>query len=105
MISSSTGGGTGQQASPPLMDRVKAHTRKLSASLTKPMGYQAMGRGHDDNSGQPFEMRALMEPSRTESLEGKGSGESFSFQGSEGERYGDGEDTKGVKGGIGIKLL
>ena len=104
-LSTSTGGGAGQQASPPLIDRVKAHTRKLSASLTKPIGYQAMGRGHDDD-GQPFEMRALMEPSRTQSLEGKESGESSSFQGSEGDRYGDGdgEVAKRAKGGIGIKL-
>ena len=63
-----------------------------------------MGRGHDDD-GQPFEMRALMEPSRTHSLEGKESGESLSFQGSEGEKYGNGEVAKQAKGGIGIKLL
>ena len=100
--SSSTGGAAGQQASPPLIDRVKAHTRKISASLTKPVGYQAMGRGHDDG-GQPFEMRSLMDPSRTQSLEGTGSVESFSFQGSEGKRSG--EVDSGAKGGVGIRLL
>ena len=91
----------GGAPSPPLMDRVRAHTRKISASLTKPMGYQAMGRGHDE-AGQPVEMRALMEPSRTLDLEGKGSGERFSFQESEGRRSRDGDSAKG---GIGIRLL
>jgi hypothetical protein len=67
-------------------ERVKAHTRKISNSLTKPLGYQPVS-GRDAKEGSPYEMRALMDPSRTQVVEaGRKSGESFSVAGSEEER-------------------
>ncbi|KAK3116209.1 hypothetical protein LTR53_003646 [Teratosphaeriaceae sp. CCFEE 6253] len=76
------------------LDRVRAHTRKISSSLGKPMGYQAGGKEH----GSPYEMRSLMDPSQTHVLQaGKLSGESFSVAGSE-------EERDSAKGGQNIKF-
>ncbi|KAK4544829.1 hypothetical protein LTR36_003733 [Oleoguttula mirabilis] len=84
---------SGAQPSP--LDRVRAHTRKISNSLTKPLGYQAVSR---ETGGDPYEMRALMDPSRTQVgsplLGGKLSGESFSVAGSE-------EDRESAQEGVG----
>ncbi|KAK4899937.1 hypothetical protein LTR27_002698 [Elasticomyces elasticus] len=66
------------------LDRVRAHTRKISNSLTKPLGYQTVG---GKEHGSPYEMRSLMDPSRTQVISpGKMSGESYSVAGSEEER-------------------
>ncbi|KAK5115634.1 hypothetical protein LTR85_009805 [Meristemomyces frigidus] len=77
---------SGAQPSP--LDRVRAHTRKISNSLTKPLGgggYQAVGAGRE-TGGNPYEMRALMDPGRTQVVSpGKLSGESLSVAGSEEE--------------------
>ncbi|KAK3073567.1 hypothetical protein LTR53_004719 [Teratosphaeriaceae sp. CCFEE 6253] len=76
------------------LDRVRAHTRKISSSLGKPMGYQAVGKEH----GSPYEMRSLMDPSQTHVVQaGKLSGESFSVAGSE-------EERDSAKGGLNIKF-
>jgi hypothetical protein len=48
------------------MDRVVTHARKLSASLGKPLRSSAQGvEKPADGSGSPYEMRALMDPSKT----------------------------------------
>ena len=74
------------------LDRVKAHSRKLSNSLTKPLspqwplgGYHAVG-GSEVREDSKYEMRALIDPNsvtRTASpvlaSGGKSSGESHSF--------------------------
>ncbi|TKA82485.1 hypothetical protein B0A55_02181 [Friedmanniomyces simplex] len=91
------------------LDRVRAHTRKISNSLTKPLGgYQAVGVGAGGlgmgtgmrtggggaggrEYGSPYEMWALMDPSRTQVVggsPGKMSGEGYSVAGSEEEREG-----------------
>jgi hypothetical protein len=64
-------------------DLVKAHTRKISNSLTKPPGYQPV-KGRAAREGSQYELRALMDPSRTQVVDGRGkSGESYSVAGSE----------------------
>jgi len=75
---------------PSPLDRIKAHSRKISNSLSKPLGYQSVGKAE----GSPYEMRALMDPSRTQIPVGKMSGESYSVAGSE-------EDKDSAKAGIG----
>lgn len=85
------------------LDRVRAHTRKISNSLgvTKPLGYQSVAGG-----GSPYEMRSLMDPSvgsRTQMVgaeggsPGKMSGESYSVAGSE-------EERDSAKGGLGLRF-
>ena len=68
---------------------MKAHSRKISNSLTKPLGYHSVngscgeGKGLDSEMSK-YEMRALMDPSRTQvTAPGKLSGESFSGEGSD----------------------
>ena len=76
------------------LDRVRAHSRKISNSLTKPLGYHAV-EGREDSK---YEMRALMDPSRTRvASAGKMSGESFSVAGSEAEAEAEDRDySKGM---------
>ncbi|KAK0272568.1 hypothetical protein LTR91_006117 [Friedmanniomyces endolithicus] len=66
------------------LDRVRAHGRKISSSLSKPLGgYQTLGVPRGEH-GAPYEMRALIDeegPPRR----GKGSGEGYSVAGSEEE--------------------
>ena len=69
-------------------DSIRAHSRKISDALSKPLGYEKVGRGSREAS--PYEMRALMDPSRTvvggaAQVEGKMSADSFSVDGSDGE--------------------
>ena len=66
------------------LDRIKAHSRKISDSLSKPLGYQAVG---PKEAGSPYEMRSLMgAESVGAAVVGKNSGESFSIAGSEEDR-------------------
>ena len=80
---------------------MKRHSRKISNSLTKPLGYPAVnnpaddalaGKGYEDSK---YEMRALMEPSHTQmaAAPGKLNGESFDVSGSE---LGDRDSGKGM---------
>jgi hypothetical protein len=67
---------------------IRAHSRKISDALRKPLGYEKVGR--TSREGSPYEMRALMDPSRTvvggaAQVEGKMSADSFSVDGSDGE--------------------
>ena len=69
-------------------DSIRAHSRKISDALSKPLGYEKVGRVSRD--GSPYEMRALMDPSRTvvggaAQVNGKMSADSFSVDGSDGE--------------------
>ncbi|KAK3677909.1 hypothetical protein LTR78_002004 [Recurvomyces mirabilis] len=49
------------------LERVRAHARKVSNTLTKPLGgYQSVASKDSKESGSPYEMRALMDPSRTQ---------------------------------------
>ncbi|KAK5134077.1 hypothetical protein LTR08_006967 [Meristemomyces frigidus] len=83
----------GQGQGGAVMDRVKAHGRKISATLMGGgMGWQGVA-----GQGQPYEMRALMDSRGGE--EGKGSGESFSARGSEGDG-----DRDSAKGGLGVRV-
>lgn len=73
------------------LDRVRAHARKVSNSLTKPLGgYQAVTGRNSKEGGNPYEMRSLMAPSGTQvvGVVGKMSGESYSVAGSEEEKDG-----------------
>jgi hypothetical protein len=90
-----------------LVDRVKRHSRKLSNSLTKPLGYHSVVGGGEGTEvvreDSKYEMRALMDPSRSRvvtptAVVGKMSGESYSFSGSDVE--GDRDSGKGM-----VKLL
>jgi hypothetical protein len=68
-------------------DSIRAHSRKISDALSKPLGYEKVGR--TSREGSPYEMRALMDPSRTvvggaAQIEGKMSADSFSVDGSDG---------------------
>ncbi|KAK0259651.1 hypothetical protein LTS09_005493 [Friedmanniomyces endolithicus] len=78
------------------LDRVRAHGRKISSSLSKPLGYQTLGLGIGGGGGgpprgehgAPYEMRALIDgdgPRRMQSSPGKTSGEAYSVAGSEEE--------------------
>ena len=79
--SSNTAAAAAAASSP--LDRLKAHSRKITNSLTKPLGYQSVG----SKDGSPYEMRALMDVSRVQVVSpGKLSGESYSFEGSEEDR-------------------
>ena len=65
---------------------IRAHSRKISDALSKPLGYDKGLRTSRD--GSPYEMRALMDPSRTTvggAPQGKVSADSFSVDDSEGE--------------------
>jgi hypothetical protein len=67
---------------------IRAHSRKISDALSKPLGYEKVGR--TSREGSPYEMRALMDPSRTvvggaAQVDGKMSADSFSVDGSDGE--------------------
>lgn len=65
------------------LDRVKAHSRKISDALTKPLSFQFIE--HDDSK---HELRALMGENGYVSVSpAKGSTESFSVAGSEEEKY------------------
>lgn len=69
-------------------DSIRAHSRKISDALSKPLGYEKVGR--TSREGSPYEMRALMDPSRTvvggaAQIEGKLSADSFSVDGSDGD--------------------
>lgn len=64
---------------PSRLDRVKAHSRKISDSFKKPLGYT-----HVSDGGSPHEMRSLMDPSHVQVVNpGKLSGESLSIAGSD----------------------
>jgi hypothetical protein len=65
---------------------IRVHSRKISDALSKPMGYDKGLR--NSREGSPYEMRALMDPSRTAvggATQGKVSADSFSVDDSEGE--------------------
>jgi hypothetical protein len=67
---------------------IRAHSRKISDALSKPLGYEKVGR--TSREGSPYDLRALMNPSRTvvggaAQVEGKMSADSFSVDGSDGE--------------------
>ncbi|EMC91700.1 hypothetical protein BAUCODRAFT_27969 [Baudoinia panamericana UAMH 10762] len=77
------------------LDRVRAHARKISNSLNKPLGYQSVGGSALTGGRNPYEMRALMDAGSRSQVDvglggsGKMSGESFSFRGSnEGRKVG-----------------
>ncbi|KAK0793782.1 hypothetical protein LTR02_010822 [Friedmanniomyces endolithicus] len=73
------------------LDRVRAHGRKISSSLSKPLGgYQTLGVGGGvprGEHGSPYEMRALIDegPGRVLGSPGKTSGDAYSVAGSEEE--------------------
>lgn len=82
--------GSGRRGSHNWGDSIRAHSRKISDALSKPLGgYEKVGRS--SREGSPYEMRALMDHSRTvvgsaAQVEAKMSGESFSLDdGSDGE--------------------
>lgn len=84
------------------MDSVKAHGRKISETFVgKPLGFSAGGGGGLRREGNPYEMRSLMDSSRTAvaGADGKMSGESFSVAGSDEEVVMGDRDS--AKGGIG----
>ena len=94
-------------------DSIRAHSRKISDALSKPLGgYEKVGGGgRVSREGSPYEMRALMDPSRTvvggaAQVEGKMSADSFSVDGSEGENVvGERDGGKVVgRGGMGTKI-
>jgi hypothetical protein len=65
---------------------IRVHSRKISDALSKPLGYDKGSR--NSREGSPYEMRALMYPSRTAvggAPQGKMSADSFSVDDSEGE--------------------
>jgi hypothetical protein len=65
---------------------IRVHSRKISDALSKPLGYDKGVR--NSREGSPYEMRALMDPSRTAvagAPQGKMSADSFSVDDSEGE--------------------
>ena len=65
---------------------IRVHSRKISDALSKPLGYDKGVR--NSREGSPYEMRALMDPSRTAvagAPQGKTSADSFSVDDSEGE--------------------
>jgi hypothetical protein len=65
---------------------IRVHSRKISDALSKPMGWDKGLR--NSREGSPYEMRALMDPSRTAvggATQGKVSADSFSVDDSEGE--------------------
>jgi hypothetical protein len=65
---------------------IRVHSRKISDALSKPLGYDKELR--NSREGSPYEMRALMDPSRTAvggTTQGKTSADSFSVDDSEGE--------------------
>lgn len=69
-------------------DSLRAHSRKISDALSKPLGYEKVGR--TSREGSPYEMRALIDPSRTvvggaAQIGGKLSADSFSVDGSDGD--------------------
>ena len=94
-------------------DSIRAHSRKISDALSKPLGYEKVGGGRVSREGSPYEMRALMDPSRTvvggaaQVVEGKMSADSFSVDGSEGENVvgerDSGKATMG-RGGMATKI-
>ncbi|KAM0692372.1 hypothetical protein Q7P36_008573 [Cladosporium allicinum] len=65
---------------------IRVHSRKISDALSKPLGYDKGLR--NSREGSPYEMRALMDPSRTAvggAPQEKMSADSFSVDDSEGE--------------------
>jgi hypothetical protein len=93
-------------------DSIRAHSRKISDVLSKPLGYEKVHGGRVSREGSPYEMRALMDPSRTvvggaaQVAEGKMSADSFSVDGSEGENVvGERDSGKAMgRGGMGTKI-
>ena len=91
-------------------DSIRAHSRKISDALSKPLGYEKVGR--TSREGSPYEMRALMDPSRTvvggaAQVEGKMSADSFSVDGSDGENVvGERDSGKAMlgRGGMATKI-
>jgi hypothetical protein len=91
-------------------DSIRAHSRKISDALSKPLGYEKVGR--TSREGSPYEMRALMDPSRTvvggaAQVEGKMSADSFSVDGSDGENIvGERDSGKAMmgRGGMATKI-
>jgi hypothetical protein len=80
---------------------IRAHSRKISDALSKPLGYEKVGR--TSREGSPYEMRALMDPSRTvvggaAQIEGKMSADSFSVDDSDGEAVVGGRDSGKMMG-------
>lgn len=87
------GGDAGRRNSHGWTGSLRAHSRKISDALSKPLGYEKVMSGRTSREGSPYEMRALMDPSRTvvggaAQVEGKMSADSFSVDGSDGERDG-----------------
>ncbi|KAM0717173.1 hypothetical protein Q7P37_007025 [Cladosporium fusiforme] len=97
-----TGGEGGRRGSHNWGDSIRAHSRKISDALSKPLGYEKVGR--TSREGSPYEMRALMDPSRTvvggaAQVEAKMSGENFSIDGSDGEAMVSERDSGKMIGG------
>jgi hypothetical protein len=101
---------TGRRGSHNWGDSIRAHSRKISDALSKPLGgYEKVGRV--SREGSPYEMRALMDPSRTvvggaAQVEGKMSADSFSVDGSDGENVVGERDSGKVlgRGAVGAKI-
>ncbi|GAB7332329.1 hypothetical protein MBLNU13_g04158t1 [Cladosporium sp. NU13] len=90
-------------------DSIRAHSRKISDALSKPLGYEKVGRS--SREGSPYEMRALMDPDRTAvggaaQVEGKMSADSFSVDGSDGENVVSERDSGKAmgRGGMATKI-
>lgn len=78
----------GRRGSHTWSNSIKVHSRKISDALSKPLGYEKVRRV--SREGIPYEMRALMDPSRTvvggaAQVEVKLSADSFSVDGSDGD--------------------
>lgn len=105
----SAAGEGGRRGSHNWGDSIRAHSRKISDALSKPLGYEKVGR--TSREGSPYEMRALMDPSRTvvggaAQVEAKMSGESFSVDGSDGEVVVGERDSGKVFGGrVGVNKI
>ena len=100
-------GENGRRSSHNWSDSIRAHSRKISDALSKPLGYEKVG-ARSSREGSPYEMRSLMDPSRTvvggaAQVEGKMSADSFSVDGSDGE-VGAGERRMMGHGGVATKI-
>lgn len=81
---------SGRRGSHNWSESIRVHSRKISDALSKPLGggYEKVG-GRVSRGGSPYEMRALMDPSRTvvggAAQVEKMSRDSFSVDGNDGE--------------------
>jgi len=86
---------------------IRVHSRKISDALSKPLGYDKGTRTSRD--GSPYEMRALIDPSRTAvggAPQGKMSADSFSVDDSEGEAViGERDSAKALRRGPAVTKI